>query len=69
MTQVTQLAADGGNAIHPTFTNDGARIVFVADLPTGERGLAQVDLNGTNLGPATSDGYRSGNHPRIRPVN
>jgi Tol biopolymer transport system component len=69
MTQVTQLAADGGNAIHPTFTNDGARIVFVADLPTGERGLAQIDLNGTNLGPATSDGYRSGNHPRIRPVN
>jgi Tol biopolymer transport system component len=69
MTQVTQLAADGGSAIHPTFTPDSARVVFVADLGTGDGGLAQLDLNGANLGPATSDGYRSGNHPRIRPVN
>ena len=69
ITQVTQLAADGGSAIHPTFTPDSARVVFVADLGTGGGGLAQVDLNGANLGPATSDGYRSGNHPRIRPAS
>jgi hypothetical protein len=69
MTQVTQFAADGGNAIQPTFTPESARVVFVAELGTGERGLAQVDLKGANLGPATNDGYRSGNHPRIRPVN
>jgi Tol biopolymer transport system component len=68
MTQVTQLAADGGSAIQPTFTPDGARVVFVADLGTGQGGLAQVDLDGANLGPATADGYRAGNHPRIRPV-
>jgi Tol biopolymer transport system component len=68
MTQVTQLAADGGSAIHPTFTPDSARVVFVADLGTGDGGLAQVDLNGANLGPATSDGYLAGNHPRIRPT-
>ena len=68
MTQVTQLAAEGGSATHPTFTPDSAKLVFVADLGTGEGGLAQVDLNGANLGPATSDGYRPGNHPRVRPV-
>ena len=64
--QVTQLAAAGDSATHPTFTPDAATIVFVADLGTGEGGLAQVDLDGTDLGPATTDGYHPGNHPRIR---
>jgi Tol biopolymer transport system component len=38
MAQVTQLAADGGSAVHPSFTPDGARVVFVADLGTGDGG-------------------------------
>ena len=69
-TRITHLAADGGSAAEPTFTPDSARIVFAAQLEAGgDVVLAAVDLDGSNMEPATSDGYHHGRHPRVRPAS
>lgn len=70
LTRVTNLVANGGSAAEPTFTRDSAGIVFAAQLePKGDVVLAAVDLDGSNLRPATGDGYHHGRHPRIRPTS
>ena len=69
LTRITNLVANGGSAAEPTFTRDSAGIVFSAQLePGGDLVLAAVDLDGSNLRPATGDGYHHGRHPRIRPT-
>lgn len=69
MTQVTDVAKNGGMAVHPTFTQDGERIVFLASARgLGSEVMALVDVDGSDLVPATSDMPRQGWHPRFRPV-
>ena len=69
MTRVTRTAADGGTAVHPTFTPDGRRIVFAygadADAPWA---MATVGIDGTDLRSATGKLWVEGLHPRIRPT-
>lgn len=67
--RVTDLAAAGGTAIHPTFTPDGSRILFVLDDPAAGRlgVIATVRLDGKDLGPATPTST-TGVHPRLRPT-
>jgi Tol biopolymer transport system component len=68
-TRVTDVAAAGGSAIHPTFTPDGERILFVLDDPAAGRMavIATVHLDGSDLGPATATSV-TGTHPRLRPT-
>jgi Tol biopolymer transport system component len=67
--RVTDVAAAGGTAIHPTFTPDGERIIFVLDDPAAGRMavIAAVRPDGSDLGPATSTSV-TGTHPRLRPT-
>jgi Tol biopolymer transport system component len=69
LTRVTRTALEGGTAVHPTFTPDGRRIVFVygadADAPWT---MATVALDGSDLRPAFGDQWVEGLHPRIRPT-
>ena len=70
LTQVTDVAASGGAAVHPTFTPDGQRIMFrLTDTASGDSEvMATVALDGTDLRPATSSGPMFGWHPRLRPT-
>lgn len=66
---VTDLARDGAAAIHPAFTPDGKRILFLLTRAgKQETVMAFVDLDGSDLGPATGTKYRDGFHPRLRPT-
>lgn len=67
--QITDLAANGGSAIQPAFAPDGERIVFVLSRSGQEESVvALVDVDGSNVRPATPAGYRDGYHPRLRPT-
>jgi Tol biopolymer transport system component len=70
LAQVTDLAAAGGTAIHPTFTPDGERIVFVMDdFETALFGIiGEVRIDGGGLGAATTGPVVTGIHPRLRPT-
>lgn len=69
LTQVTDVASGGGMAIHPTFTQDSERLVFVASAPgLGSEIMAFVGVEGSDLTAATSNGPMQGWHPRLRPV-
>jgi len=66
---VTALVDKGGAAIHPAFTPDGTRILFLLTRAgKHETVMAVVDLDGSDLGPATGPDYRDGFHPRLRPT-
>ena len=66
---VTDLVRDGAAAIHPAFTPDGKRILFLLTRAgKQETVMAFVDLDGSNLGPATGTEYQDGFHPRLRPT-
>jgi len=69
LTRVTQTAPSGGTAVHPTFTPDGRRIVFIygADADAAWT-MATVALDGSDLRSATGDVWVEGLHPRIRPT-
>jgi TolB protein len=69
LTRVTHAVADGGTAVHPTFTPDGKRIVFIygADADAAWT-MATVAVDGTDLRPAFGDQWVEGLHPRIRPT-
>jgi Tol biopolymer transport system component len=69
LARVTDVAAGGGTAIHPSFTPDGAQVLFVLDDPAaGRMGvIAAVRPDGTGLGPATPSSV-TGTHPRLRPT-
>jgi Tol biopolymer transport system component len=67
--QITHFADQHAIAIHPDYTPDGTRIAFV----TGQAGadtsvMVTVAADGSDLQPATSNGYRPGLHPRFRPT-
>ena len=69
LARLTTLADQGGNAAQPTFTPDGTGIIFLMqEEPDTDYMMATVRIDGTNLGPATSSGYRIGDHPRLRPT-
>ncbi len=67
--RITDLAANGESAIQPAFAPEGDRIVFLLTRSgRQETVMALVDLDGSDVRPATSDGYRDGYHPRLRPM-
>jgi len=66
---VTALVDQGAAAIHPGFTPDGKRLLFLLTRAgKQETVMAFVDLDGSDLGPATGTEYRDGFHPRLRPT-
>lgn len=66
---VIALVDQGAVAIHPAFTPDGKRILFLLTRAgKQETVMAVVDLDGSDLGPATGSDYRDGFHPRLRPT-
>jgi Tol biopolymer transport system component len=67
--RITDVAAAGGSAFQPAYTSDGAQVVFLLTRPgRDESVMAIVDSEGTGLRSATSDDYRDGFHPRLRPT-
>lgn len=67
--RITDLAANGDSAIQPAYAPDGERILFLLTR-TGrqETVMALVDLDGSDVRPATAAGYQDAFHPRLRPV-
>jgi Tol biopolymer transport system component len=66
--QITDVAATGGSAFQPTYTSDGSQVVFLLTRPgRDESVMAIVSSRGAELHAATSDDYRDGFHPRLRP--
>lgn len=69
LTRITNLVESGGNATHPSFTADSQHVIFAARFDgRSDNALAMVDLEGGEPVPATATGYRSGVHPRMRPL-
>lgn len=67
--RITDLAANGESAIQPAFAPEGDRIVFLLTRSgRQETVMALVDLDGSDVRPATAAGYKDGYHPRLRPV-
>lgn len=67
--RLTDLVAEGASAIQPAYAPDGDRILFLLSRPDKEETvMAMVDLDGSNIRPATPNGYQDGFHPRLRPV-
>jgi Tol biopolymer transport system component len=69
LTQVTRFGENDARAVEATWTPDGKRIIFVhiarsASDPWGERKIAFVDADGSNL--TVLEWF--GSHPRLRPV-
>jgi Tol biopolymer transport system component len=68
LTQVTQLGENQDQAVQPTWTPDGSRIIFAyfRRNPSDpyDRHLAFIDPDGSNL--TVLDRY--GTHPRLRPT-
>lgn len=68
--RLTTLAAAGGGALHPDFTNDGSAVVFLgADPVSGESSFMRVDLATGRVSSAFLAGSFTGSHPRSRPVS
>lgn len=67
--RLTDLAAERASAIQPAFAPDGDRILFLLSRPDREEAvMALADLDGSNVRPATPEGYQDGFHPRLRPI-
>lgn len=67
--RITDLAANGESAIQPAFAPEGDRILFLLTRSgRQETVMALVDLDGSNVRPATAAGYQDGYHPRLRPT-
>lgn len=61
--------ATGASAYQPAFAPEGDRILFVLSRPDRvENVMALADLDGSNVRPATPDGYQDAFHPRLRPT-
>jgi Tol biopolymer transport system component len=68
-TRLTTLAEQGSYAEQPTFSADGAEVVFVGALAAGEDDrLLTVASSGGDIRSATGDVVVNGHHPRIRPA-
>jgi Tol biopolymer transport system component len=70
MTALTHFEAPGERAVQPTWTPDGASIIFtrVSGTGFGEPTMALIDADGTNLRPATGADWMPGTHARMRPT-
>lgn len=67
--RITDLAANGESAIQPAFAPEGDRILFLLTRSgRQETVMALVDLDGSDVRPATAAGYQDGYHPRLRPI-
>ena len=68
--RVTDVAASGGTAVQPTFTPDGASIIFkLTDARVGASdAIATVAVDGGDSQSATGSDYLYGWHPRLRPI-
>lgn len=68
--RVTDVAASGGTALQPTFTPDGASIMFkLTDERVGASdAIATIAVAGGAPQPATGSDYVYGWHPRLRPT-
>jgi Tol biopolymer transport system component len=68
--RVTDVAAAGGAAVHPTFTPDGSHLMFkLSDMASGVRDvIATIALDGTDLRSGAGAFWRGGWHPRLRPT-
>ena len=69
LTQVTHFGENDTRAIEPTWTPDGTQIIFVhitrnPNDPWGDRRIAFVDVDGSNL--TVLEWF--GTHPRLRPT-
>ena len=65
-TQLTTMAADGGRAIHPTWTPEGDGVVYVAEaVPFEEPTIVIVATDGT--GSMTTVSGVNATHPRLQP--
>ncbi|MEO6208371.1 MAG: hypothetical protein ABIP77_10525 [Candidatus Limnocylindrales bacterium] len=66
---VTDMAKDGAAAIHPAFTADGQRLLFILTRAGKQESvMAVVGVDGSNLSPIGGSDYRDGFHPRLRPT-
>jgi len=67
--RITDVAASGGTAVQPTFTPDGARIMFkLTDERVGASdAIATIAVAGGDPQPATGSHYLYGWHARLRP--
>lgn len=66
--RLTTFAESGGWAVHPDYSYDGSRIVFVAYMAeTDDFGLASISRQGGSVVPALGSEYQPGFHPRDRP--
>lgn len=68
--RVTEVAASGGTAVQPTFTPDGAGIMFkLTDQRVGASdAIATVSIAGGEPRSAAGSAYLYGWHPRLRPT-
>ena len=68
--RVTTVAASGGSAVQPTFTPDGAHIIFklTDEAVAASDAMALVPITGGDPNPATGSIYTYGWHPRVRPT-
>ena len=67
--RVTVVGDAGRQALQPTWTPDGGRIIFVEqDGPFQDLRMSTIHPDGTGLASATSPVDMPGTHPRLRPV-
>jgi Tol biopolymer transport system component len=67
--RLTDLASTGASAVQPAYTPDGEGVLFVLSRPgRDESVMGLADRDGSNVRPATSNGYQDGFHPRMRPL-
>jgi Tol biopolymer transport system component len=69
ITQLTEFGAGETRAVLPTWTPDGARIIFTAVEGSrfGDPTMAIIQRDGSGLQSATSSGPMFGIAPRLRP--
>ncbi len=66
--RATTLGEDGRQALQPTWTPDGSRLIFVEqDAPFENVRMSTIFPDGTGLTSATSPADMFGTHPRLQP--
>jgi Tol biopolymer transport system component len=70
MTQITHYAEGQTRAVQPSWTPDGASIIYTAVEGNGfgKPTMWIVDRDGSNARSAITTGPSFGTHPRLRPT-